>query len=100
MNSSGASQTTKKADGAQESSDLGDSVMVQHWRAAGMTYLKYSNICADLVRRVLKDSAKQQMKKSGGEYSMQRAEWEAGKIVKRCTSMQCFDFVSIVPFHR
>lgn len=56
--------------------------MVQHWRAAGMTYLKYSNICADLVRRVLKDSVKAQSKKTA-EYSMARSEWEAGKVVKR-----------------
>lgn len=57
--------------------------MVQHWRAAGMTYLKYSNTCADLVRRVLKDSVKSSAKKPA-EYSMARSEWDAGKVVKRC----------------
>lgn len=56
--------------------------MVQHWRAAGMTYLKYSNTCADLVRRVLKDSVKSHAKKPA-EYSMARSEWDAGKVVKR-----------------
>jgi Mitochondrial ATP synthase epsilon chain len=56
--------------------------MVQHWRAAGMTYLRYSNTCADLVRKVLKDSVKADVKKSA-EYAMVRGEWDAGKIVKR-----------------
>jgi F-type H+-transporting ATPase subunit epsilon len=28
------------------------------WRAAGMSYLKYANICADMLRSVLKDSYK------------------------------------------
>lgn len=61
------------------------SKMVQHWRAAGMTYLKYSNTCADLLRRVVKDSVKSQKKATAG-YTMARAEWSEGKVVSRCTS--------------
>ncbi|KAG2582806.1 hypothetical protein PVAP13_6KG093424 [Panicum virgatum] len=30
---------------------------VPFWRAAGMTYIGYSNICAKLVRRCLKEPA-------------------------------------------
>jgi len=29
-----------------------------YWRVAGMTYLKYSNVCADMVRSALKEPAK------------------------------------------
>jgi Mitochondrial ATP synthase epsilon chain len=60
------------------------SAMVQHWRAAGMTYLRYSNTCADLVRKVLKESVKAEKKKVA-DYSMVRGEWDGGKIIKRGT---------------
>lgn len=29
-----------------------------YWRVAGMSYLKYSNVCADMVRSALKEPAK------------------------------------------
>lgn len=29
-----------------------------YWRVAGMSYLKYSNLCADMVRAALKEPAK------------------------------------------
>lgn len=61
--------------------------MVQHWRAAGMTYLKYSNHCASLVRRVLKPDVLAKQKK-GADFEMLRAEWEGGKIVTRCTYLR------------
>ena len=56
--------------------------MVQYWRAAGMTYLKYSNTCAELVRQALKEPARSKMLNKAG-YSMVKGEWEAGKIVQR-----------------
>lgn len=63
--------------------------MVQYWRAAGMTYLKYSAHCATLVRNAVKESVKQAAKKGknakAGEFSMMKAEWEGGKIVTRST---------------
>jgi len=31
-----------------------------YWRVAGMSYLKYSNLCADMVRAALKEPAKSQ----------------------------------------
>ncbi|XP_072970473.1 ATP synthase subunit epsilon, mitochondrial [Typha angustifolia] len=36
----------------------GSSAAVPFWRAAGMTYITYSNICASLVRSCLKEPYK------------------------------------------
>lgn len=58
--------------------------MVQYWRAAGMTYLKYSNTCAELVRQALKEPVRSQVLNRAG-FSMIRGDWEAGKIVQRST---------------
>ncbi|EFN52734.1 hypothetical protein CHLNCDRAFT_48298 [Chlorella variabilis] len=33
-----------------------------YWRVAGMTYLKYSNLCADMVRAALKEPVKAKAK--------------------------------------
>jgi F-type H+-transporting ATPase subunit epsilon len=35
---------------------------VTDWRVAGMSYLKYSNLCADMVRAALKEPAKSKAK--------------------------------------
>lgn len=67
--------------------------MVQYWRAAGMTYLKYSSVCANLVRNAVKESLKAPVSKKA-EYSMLKAEWEGGKIVTRST------FLSTLPIVR
>ncbi len=56
--------------------------MVQYWRAAGMTYLKYSSTCANLVRNAVKESLKVKEAKKA-DFSMLKAEWEGGKIVTR-----------------
>lgn len=56
-----------------------------------MTYLRYSNTCAELVRGVLKESVKAGRKRVAS-YSMVRSEWEAGKITKR--SMLVSNFYS------
>lgn len=37
-------------------------VLRTDWRVAGMTYLKYSNLCADMVRAALKDPLKAKAK--------------------------------------
>jgi Mitochondrial ATP synthase epsilon chain len=58
--------------------------MAQHWRVAGMTYLRYSNTCAELLRRVVKPSVQAEVKQAV-PFSMTRAEWENGKIKKRST---------------
>lgn len=56
--------------------------MVQYWRAAGMTYLKYSTTCADLVRQALKEPIRSQVLNRAA-YCMTKGEWEGGKIVQR-----------------
>lgn len=33
-----------------------------YWRVAGMSYLKYSNLCADMVRAALKEPVKAKAK--------------------------------------
>lgn len=54
-----------------------------------MTYLKYSSTCASLVRNAMKESVKTKLAKGTssktGEFSMLKAEWEGGKIIKRST---------------
>ncbi|KAG6593593.1 hypothetical protein SDJN03_13069, partial [Cucurbita argyrosperma subsp. sororia] len=37
---------------------MASNAAVPFWRAAGMTYITYSNICANLVRNCLKDPYK------------------------------------------
>ncbi|CAL0308598.1 unnamed protein product [Lupinus luteus] len=39
---------------------MGSSGAVPFWRAAGMTYITYSNICANMVRNCLKEPHKSQ----------------------------------------
>ncbi|XP_042475224.1 ATP synthase subunit epsilon, mitochondrial-like [Macadamia integrifolia] len=39
-------------------SAAGSTAAVPFWRAAGMTYISYSNICASLVRSCLKEPHK------------------------------------------
>lgn len=56
--------------------------MVQYWRAAGVSYLRYSNLCADALRSALKPAA---AKKGAAKtpFSMTKSTWEAGKPVAR-----------------
>jgi F-type H+-transporting ATPase subunit epsilon len=58
--------------------------MPQHWRVAGLSYLKYANICAEYVRRVLKEPERTRALSRAG-YSMVKADWEGGKVVSRKT---------------
>ncbi|OSX75754.1 hypothetical protein BU14_0223s0027 [Porphyra umbilicalis] len=56
--------------------------MVQYWRAAGVSYLRYCNLTADAVRSALKEQAR---KKTAAKvpFSMTKSTWEAGKPVSR-----------------
>lgn len=58
--------------------------MPQYWRVAGLSYLKYANICAEYVRRVLKEPERTKALSRAG-YSMVKANWEGGKAVSRTT---------------
>jgi len=49
-----------------------------YWRVAGMTYLKYADLCANMVRAALKEPAKTAAKAREGLY-MRSSTWEAGK---------------------
>lgn len=56
--------------------------MVQYWRAAGVSYLRYSNLCADALRSALKpEAAKKGAVKT--PFSMTKSTWESGKPVAR-----------------
>ncbi|KAK4527920.1 hypothetical protein GAYE_SCF46G5853 [Galdieria yellowstonensis] len=61
--------------------------MVQQWRAAGLTYLRYANICADFVRKALKEPKRTEALSRTG-FEMTRSEWSEGKVVKRETLTQ------------
>lgn len=54
-----------------------------YWRVAGMTYLKYSNLCADMVRASLKDPLRAKAKTREAVY-FRAALWEDGKPTKQC----------------
>lgn len=52
------------------------------WRVAGMSYLKYSNICADMVRAALKEPVKAQAKAREVIY-YRSAVWKNGQPEKQ-----------------
>lgn len=53
-----------------------------YWRVAGMSYLKYSNLCADMVRAALKDTAKTKAKAREVIY-YRSAVWKNGAPEKQ-----------------
>ena len=57
-----------------------------YWRVAGMTYLKYSNLCADMVRASLKDGLRAKAKTREAIY-YRAALWENGKPAKQCAGL-------------
>ncbi|XP_074317643.1 ATP synthase subunit epsilon, mitochondrial [Silene latifolia] len=51
------------------------------WRTAGMTYISYSNICANLVRNCLKEPFKSEaLAREKVYYSL--SKWDQGKPQK------------------
>lgn len=54
---------------------------VPFWRAAGMTYITYSNICANLVRNCLKEPHRSEaLSREKVHYAI--SKWEDGKPQK------------------
>lgn len=53
-----------------------------YWRVAGMSYLKYSNLCADMVRSSLKEPLKTKAKLREAVY-FRAAIWRDGKPEKQ-----------------
>ena len=49
-----------------------------YWRAAGMSYLKYANMCAGLVRGAVKEPLREGMKAREAIY-YRSSKWEGGK---------------------
>ena len=49
-----------------------------YWRVAGMTYLKYANLCADMVRAALKEPVKAQALKRETVF-FRGTKWSEGK---------------------
>ena len=58
-----------------------------YWRVAGMSYLKYANLCADMVRGSLKEPTKTKAKLREAVY-YRAATWKDGKPEKQG---QCLD---------
>ncbi len=53
-----------------------------YWRVAGMSYLKYANLCADMVRSSLKEPTKTKAKLREAVY-YRAATWKDGKPEKQ-----------------
>jgi len=56
--------------------------MAQYWREAGMSFLRYGNLCAEYTRKVLKESARLKLA-TRNPYVMVKSEWEAGKPLNK-----------------
>ncbi|KAG5538090.1 hypothetical protein RHGRI_025245 [Rhododendron griersonianum] len=60
---------------------MASNAAVPFWRAAGMTYITYSNICANLVRNCLKEPYKSEaVNREKVHFSV--AKWADGKPQK------------------
>lgn len=57
-----------------------------YWRVAGMSYLKYSNLCADMLRSSLKEPMKTKAKLREAVY-FRAAVWKDGKPEKQGVSI-------------
>ena len=62
---------------------LSSAAASSYWRVAGMTYLKYSNLCAEMVRASLKDPLRVKAKTREAVY-FRASLWEDGKPAKQC----------------
>ncbi|MBA0655004.1 hypothetical protein Goklo_007529 [Gossypium klotzschianum] len=68
---------------------MASNAAVPFWRAAGMTYITYSNICANLVRNCLKEPYKTEaLSREKVHFSI--SKWTDGKPEK--PSMFLFSF--------
>uniref|UniRef100_A0A061SLE6 F-type H+-transporting ATPase subunit epsilon n=1 Tax=Tetraselmis sp. GSL018 TaxID=582737 RepID=A0A061SLE6_9CHLO len=53
-----------------------------YWRIAGMSYLKYANVCADMVRSAVKSGPAKDAAKARETVYYRSASWEDGKPQK------------------
>ncbi|KAI4382023.1 hypothetical protein MLD38_008035 [Melastoma candidum] len=63
---------------------MASNAAVPFWRAAGMTYITYSNICANLVRNCLKEPHKSEVI-SREKVHFAFSVWKEGKPLKPVT---------------
>ncbi|MFS7981180.1 putative H(+)-transporting two-sector ATPase [Helianthus anomalus] len=81
---------------------MASTAAVPFWRSAGMTYITYSNICANLVRNCLKEPYKSEA--IGREkVHFSATKWADGKPQKPSNfffSLKLFPIVSICCFSR
>ncbi|CAA0829549.1 ATP synthase subunit epsilon- mitochondrial [Striga hermonthica] len=60
---------------------MASNAAVPFWRAAGMTYITYSNLCANLVRQCLKEPYKSEaLAREKVHYAI--SEWADGRPLK------------------
>merc|ERR1712146_353434 len=59
-------------------SSMSGAAASSYWRVAGMSYLRYANLCADMVRASLKEPLKSQALKREVVF-VKSTPWEAGK---------------------
>ncbi|CAL5427716.1 unnamed protein product [Camellia sinensis] len=65
----------------RERGEMASNAAVPFWRAAGMTYITYSNICANMVRNCLKEPYKSEaLAREKVHFSV--AKWVDGKPQK------------------
>ena len=57
--------------------------MVQHWRAAGLTYLKYVQVGSNAMRLGLREDVRKKMMEREG-YLITKRIWEGGKVAQAC----------------
>ena len=61
-----------------------------YWRVAGMSYLKYSGLCADMVRAALKEPGKTKARTREVVF-FRRADWKDGQPQKQSELYTGFD---------
>lgn len=66
----------------QEYSMSSSAAASAYWRVAGMSYLKYSGLCADMVRAALKEPAKTKARTREVVF-FRRADWKDGQPQKQ-----------------
>jgi hypothetical protein len=60
--------------------------VAQYWRQAGISYLRYINICAGHVRAALKDTHRTPAISARDEGSFDAISWDKGKEIARGNS--------------
>ncbi len=63
--------------------------MSAYWRAAGMSYVRYANLCASYVRGALKEPFKSAAAPREQVY-FKHAAWKEGKPTPASTSAACW----------